>query len=132
MYRHLCQFLGVATKVYDHFRGERTLRIVAVNSSPHESYRVDTTNGGTVVIYCTETVYEVCFTAWWVRNRRFYSYMVYGVCDAKIPKEFADRIQSGFNIGRLLPRFAFRADQKKAAIHAYMSLIVNELGQKTN
>jgi hypothetical protein len=129
MNRYLAKFLAGLTKLYDHYRGERTFNLLEVNSSPHEVYRMITSNGGEVVLYCTETVYEIVFTNWWVRDRRFHNYCVYGHCDSRIPQEFSDRIRTGFNIGRLLPRFASRREQKKAAIHAYISLIVSELGE---
>lgn len=114
-------------RIYDDFRGERNMRVLEVNASPHEVYRFTTVLGGEIVLYCTETVYEVQYRNWWARNHRHHIFNVYGVCGPQIPQELASRIGDGYRISRLLPRWAARADQKKAAIHMYISLIVNEL-----
>lgn len=121
---------GLLFKGLNNLKGKRRLRVIGVNANPEEMYHFHVDNGGRITIYCTETIYEVVYDAWWARNEKHYSYKVYGVCDSLIPEEFANRISQGFHIGRLLAKWARPSDQKKAAIHAYVSMIVDEFARQ--
>ena len=120
-------FLTSLTHLFDLLRGARQLRIVAVHDSPEEAYRLETSHGGRITLYCTETIYEIVFDCWWVKTQRHVSYQVYGHCDTTVPEPFCSRIQAGLHIGQLLPATASRQHQKQAAIHAHVSLIIAEL-----
>lgn len=120
---------GVLT-FWDAGRGERQTRLVQINDSFDEVYRMVTTNGGHITLYCTEKVYKTTFKRWWIPSTQHITYTVFGHCDDRIPGEFSQRITDGLTIGRLLPPGASRSAQKQAAIHAYVSLIASELGMK--
>lgn len=126
----LRQQAGLIIRGLNLLKGERRLKIINVNSDPNEAYHVSTNNGGLVTIHCTETIYEIVYSSWWVKNKKHYSYTVYAVCNEMIPQEFGKLISKGFHIGRLLPHWANPIDQKKAAIHAFMSMIAEEASKR--
>lgn len=108
-------------------KGKKSLAIREVNTNPNEVYHFHTTNNGRISIHCVETLYEITYEAWWARRKRILTYKVYGICDERIPNELKERLDHGLQIGSILPSVALRKDQKKAAIHAYVSLIVAEM-----
>lgn len=117
--------------VYVYCLGASTMRMLSTNTDPSEVYRIHTSNGGWVRIYCRETIYEITYHAWWIPNAKHYSYEVFGSCDELIPADVAQRICQGVTFGQLLPKFVPRSLQKQTAIHAHVSLIVSQLGQQT-
>lgn len=119
-------YLETLTEFCDHLRGPRTTRLEGFNNHPKEAYHIVTDNGN-LTLYCTEYLYSVRFERWWVPNQLHHVYRVYGVCDPSLPKDFAETVTRGFHIGRLLPRTASRAAQKKAAIQAYINMVLGEL-----
>jgi len=121
---HLRTFL---TLIYNQMVGERNMRLISVDNNSEEVYRLETNNGGLVVLYCSEVIYELSFTRWWQRDQRHYAYKVHGLCNPLVPEDLSDRLALGLTLGRLLPAFAPRHFQKKAAIHAYVSLVLSEL-----
>jgi hypothetical protein len=123
---HLKKLLERITRFCDHVRGARTTTIVAINNHPDEMYHAYS-GDQKISIYCVETIYEIRFEKWWVSTEHHYVYRVYGVCDVDIPSAFAEAIGKAFYIGMLLPKTASRADQKKAAIHAYVNMIAAEI-----
>ena len=127
MVQYLRSLAAVLTRYFDHLRGERTTKIVYQASTPHEAYKAIMDDGAYVDLYCVETVYQIRFSKWWVPTETHRVYRVYGVCDPRIPEDFANYVSRGFYIGPLLPPTAARADQKKAAIHAMISLLLDEL-----
>lgn len=110
----------------ERLKGKKNLRVLEVNTHPNEVYHFHTSNNGRISIHCVETLYEITYQAWWARRKPILTYKVYGICDERIPSELKERLDHGLQIGSILPPFALRKDQKKAAIHAYVSLIVNE------
>lgn len=112
-------------------KGKKKLRILSVHSHPNEVYHFHTSNGGQITLHCVEKVYVLSYEAWWAAQKVLVDYYVYGTCDSKIPMYLAERLNKGINLGPILPSFASRKDQKKAVIHAYASLVVDELERQS-
>jgi hypothetical protein len=119
--------IGLIFEQLNKLKGSRRLRILNIDSNENDAYHLHTDNGGVISIYCTETVYEIVFDNWWVSNKKHYSYRVYAICDDKIPTAFAKRLSTGLHIGRMLHKSIQPSLQKKAAIHAFMSMLVHDL-----
>lgn len=108
--------------------GEKSVEIVQVDDDQKDAYHLHTT-GGSVSLYCSERIYVIRHTAWWVPNRRYINYKVYGTCEGDIPQKLRELIRLGFSIGPMLPAFMSQEDQKKTVLHAYATMLVTRLEQ---
>lgn len=127
MVQYLRSLAAILARYFDHLRGERNTVIVYQAGTPHEAYHAVIEDGSSVDLFCIETIYEIRFKKWWVPTQTRRVYRVYGVCGPSIPENFANFVSRGLYIGPLLPSFSARSDQKKAAIHAMISLLLEEL-----
>lgn len=121
---------GWLIKTFDRLKGPRNMRLITVNNNPHESYVIQLTGGASMTIHCAEKLYKVTYSKWWATAKYHHVYEVYGACTGDVPPVLALSLHDGFRIGRLLPRFATSSDQKKEAIHAFMSMIAADMSQK--
>ena len=119
--------LGFIQAIYVSSKGVRTVRLLRTNDSVRESYQLETAGGGTILLLCTECVYEMSYSAWWAPAQIHTSYTVIGTCSAEIPDRLTKLITRGFSIGKLLPATARTAAQKKVAMHAFASLLLTEI-----
>jgi hypothetical protein len=118
--------------LYDRLKGEKSLRIIAINDDEKEAYTVHTTQGGVIKLFCTERIYELSYSSWWCANELHKSYKVYGKCEGAVPERLAELIGKGITLGSMLPNALPRERQKKEAIHVYASLLANELEKEKN
>ncbi len=108
-------------------KGERTVSVVTPLQNPLEGYKVITSGGAEIEIFCREKVYRVHHRAPWYPNRRITLYHVYCNYSANTPQGLGARLREEFTITPLLPWGSSRVEQKKAAIDCYVSLILHHI-----
>lgn len=109
------------------FMGEKSVEILQIDDDQLDGYHLHANNGGMISLYCSERIYLIKHTAWWVPNRRYVNYKVYGRCEGDIPQKLRELIRLGFSIGPMLPMFMPREEQKKTVLHAYATMLVAKL-----
>lgn len=111
----------------DRLNGERTLRILKSHEDHKERYVLHTNTGGIIRLYCSEKTYEVQTTGIVIRKKKHKVYTVYGTCEGDIPEKLVKMISTGISINSIIPKILPREIHKKSIIHAYVSMLVNEL-----
>jgi hypothetical protein len=114
-------------KAYNVAKGRRYLTIKEINASTNEIYHFHLENGGIISLHCVETIFEMVYYSSWIRNELYRVYEVSGTCNEYVPELIANMLKEAFYTPNLLPVFVSAADQKKAAIQAYVSMIAKDL-----
>lgn len=104
-------------------KGVRTVSIVNPHQDPLESYRVVTSAGSHIEIFCREITVRVAYSAWWAATKSITMYHVYCTCSAETPQRLRDLLNEDFTLARLLHPWASRVAQKKAVIDCYVDLL---------
>ena len=107
-------------------KGKRTLKKLTTYQHPNDGYRIVFSDGSIIAIFCTEIIYLVTYAAWWARSQRLYIYSVYSTCTADTPPYLKARFSKEFSITNVLHYFSTQAARKKAAIDAYVDILIEE------
>lgn len=114
-------------KAYNVIKGRRYLTIKEINASTDEIYHFHLENGGIISLHCVETIFEMVYYSTWIRNELYRIYEVSGTCNEKVPELIRNTLEDTFYTPNLLPAIVSTAEQKKAAIQAYVSMIAKDL-----
>lgn len=120
-------FLCKLVMLYVKIMGEKSVEILNIDDDQKDAYHLHANNGGVIHLYCSESIYLIKHSTWWVPNQEYVNYKVYGNCEGDIAPKLKELIQAGFSIGPMLPSIMPRRDQKKAVLHAYATLLVHRL-----
>lgn len=107
--------------------GEKSVEIINIDDDQKDAYHLHSNTGGEIHLYCSESIYLIKHTAWWVPNQKYVNYKVYGTCVGDISPKLKELIQAGFSIGPMLPAIMPSTDQKRTVLHAYATLLVHRL-----
>lgn len=107
-------------------KGQRTLKKLSTVQHPSDGYRVVFSDGSIIAIFCSEIIYLVSYAAWWARSHRLYIYTVYSTCTSDTPPDLKARFSKEFSITNVLSYFSTQAARKKAAIDAYVDILIEE------
>lgn len=110
---------------YEMAKGPRTLQQLYTPQPHSDGYKVVFSDGSIISIFCHEVVYYVNYAAWWASGKRIYIYWVYCTFSHDVPKDLKERFSKEFRITNVLHLFATRAERKKAAIDAYVDLMID-------
>lgn len=119
--------LAYMAKLIDHIKGKRSTKLLYRSNVYKESYKAILNDNSVIDLYCIESVYVTKYDHWWVSDKKHTIYRVYGVCTPGVPDKLAEILTKGLHIGPMLGKFSSRAENKKAAIHALISILLHEL-----
>jgi ADP-ribose pyrophosphatase YjhB (NUDIX family) len=111
--------------------GKRALVRFSENRDINEAYNFKFSDGMDLRIRCDELVYFLQFESRWVPDQRVVVYKVYAESESKNLDPVHERLKRGIHLSPLLPFYASRVQQKKAAIHAFTSLTLKEYEGRT-
>ena len=114
------------SNAFEAAKGQRTLKKLHTVQHPGDGYRVVFSDGSIIAIFCSEIIYLVSYAAWWAHSRRLYIYTVYSTCTNDTPPDLKARFSKEFSIGNVLNYFSSQSARKKAAIDAYVDILIEE------
>lgn len=117
--------LGAILRRIERIKGDRILSVIRVHQDPNDGYKAVLNDGNLIQIFCNEITYKVTYSKWWVRDNDISIYHVYCMCSQGTPQALKDKLSTGFTITQLLHSLSYREDQKKAAISAYVDVILS-------
>ena len=106
--------------------GRRSLVLVSKNKDINEAYDFRFLDESCLKIRCHEYIYLSKHEAWWMPNKTIRIYRVFAEFENATTNAFEKRLEEGIYLSALLPFFASRVQQKKAAIQAFTSLALHE------
>jgi hypothetical protein len=120
---------GVILRKMEDIKGDRTLSIIRTQRDQDDGYKLVLSDGNNIQIYCRETTYLVSYSKWFIANKQFSVYEVFCVCSENVPQDLKNKLSSTFIVSELLPFLSYKKDQKKAAISAYVDIIISKYNQ---
>jgi hypothetical protein len=114
--------------VIEQIRGPRVLREITERRAQIESLTGLSTAGFVTVIYCQERTYLCTYTRWWVYSRIITTYTVFSKVEGPAPAELVKACALERTFPALVNPFTGSFDKKRAAIEAYLDLVLVEAG----
>ena len=105
-------------------KGERTFRQMHCMQDVEDGYRLVVSNGCQVTVYCSESCYHLRYSAWWALPRHWHFFRVFSVCGKGTPESVQARFKRELHVSCLLHAWASSEERKKAAIDAYVDLLL--------
>lgn len=112
----------------EQIRGPRVLREITERRAQIESLTGLSTAGFVTVIYCQERKYLCTYTRWWVYSRIVTTYTVFSKVEGPAPAELVKACALERTFPALVNPFTGSFDKKRAAIEAYLDLVLVEAG----
>lgn len=112
---------------YENLKGQRTLHHVHTYRDASAFYEIQTNAEFTITIHCVEHVYECRYANAFFKPRQFSIFHVYSVCGAGTPPPLQLRLETELRISSIVSLYASREYKKKAAIQAYVDLVIRQM-----
>lgn len=119
----LFRFIGT---VFERLRGPRILTEITKPRAQLESLTGHSTAGYITVIYCQERRYLCTYPRWGALSRVITTYTVFSKIEGKAPPELVKACAMERTFPALVHSWSAPFDKKRAAIEAYLDLILAE------
>ena len=119
----LFQFIG---NTFERIRGPRVLKEITRPRAQLESLTGHSTAGYVTVIYCQERRYLCTYTRWGALSRVITTYTVFSKIEGKAPAELVKVCAMERTFPALVHPWSTPFHKKRAAIEAYLDLILAE------
>lgn len=111
---------------FEKLKGTRSFKVINVHQKLHESYKVITSSGCMIEIFCKEVTYQATYSEWWAMNKNITMYHAYCAVSNDADQVLKDKLSEDFIIAQLLHPFSHKASQKKAVIDSYIDLVLSK------
>lgn len=129
MKKYLILFLRKLLTWVESAKGKRVLEQAVFSQNPYDGYKIIMSDDSVVSIYCVETKYVLTYTAWWSRKKQIHMYSVYSVCSSTTPVQLKIHFSKELKIGNLLHPLATSTECKKAAVEAYVDMLLADAAE---
>lgn len=120
-------YISLVLRWLERAKGQRTVTAQHLNQPHTECYVAQISDASTITLFCREVRYRIEYTAWWAWGRNVSVYQVYCTTSASATEQVRHHFGKELKIGELLHQHSFAVDQKKAAINAYLDLLLTGL-----
>jgi len=127
MFNYLKYQIKKLMNILEDFKGTKVVRYNCTYKTEDSNYRIVTNNDFEVVIYCAENVYTCEYSNPLFRPKELSVYHIYSVCSEHTPIFLKVKLTNELKIPSLTSFGTSREYKKKAAIQAYVDLVIHEL-----
>ena len=119
-------------KLFDYLeelKGTRTLKYVTTYRHDDANYKIVTNNDFIITIYCIEHIYRCEYSSPLIKDKDLSVFHIYSICSEDTPDLLKQKLKNELKISPIASYWATREYHKKAAIQAYIDLVINDLHQ---
>ncbi len=111
--------------IVENYKGDRKLVPIELINNPEHRYDFRLSDGTTITIFCEEERYKLSYNKWWIKSKTISVYRVYSLPSNSVLPEIKDKFhERELIITNLWHSFASIEKQKKAAINAYIDIVI--------